>query len=80
MKKTIILSLICLSCFAIGIYFGEIGRQTPIVVNVDNTREIDSLRGEIFAKDIEIGRYEIILDRISEKDSVLVEDASHNVE
>lgn len=80
MKKTIILSLICLSCFAVGIYFGETRRQAPITEKADNIREMDSLRGEIFAKDIEIGRYEIILDRISEKDSALVEEESHNVE
>jgi len=80
MKKTIILSLICLSCFGIGIYFGETGRKTPITEKDDSIREMDSLRGEIFAKDLEISRYEIILDRISEKDSALVEEESHNVE
>ena len=41
---------------------------------------IDSLNGECFTKEIEVGRYEVILDRISEKDSALVEEAMHGVE
>jgi hypothetical protein len=46
----------------------------------DQSRVIDSLNAELSMKEIEVGRYEIILDRIREKDSALVDEATSNIE
>lgn len=45
-----------------------------------NKRIVDSLMGEITYKDIEIGRYEIILDRIQTKNPTLLEEVIHDIE
>ena len=43
-------------------------------------RIIDSIGSEGFVKDIQIGRYELILDRIREVDSAIVDEAMKNTE
>jgi len=53
--------------FSIAIYAT---RNATTFENVDNQqRIIDSLQQEIFAKDIELGRYEVAIDLLEEKDS-----------
>jgi hypothetical protein len=57
-------------------------KMTKIMVKDVNAKQaqIDSLTSECWVKDIQIGRYEVILDRISDVDSSLVEEASSDVE
>lgn len=47
----------------------------------DNSKKLtDSLSSEIIYKDIEIGRYEIILDRIQKKNPTLLDEVIMNIE
>lgn len=47
----------------------------------DNSKRLtDSLSSEIIYKDIEIGRYEIILDRIQKKNPALLDEVITNLE
>lgn len=54
--------------------------KEAVTKQVVKQAEIDSLTSECWVKDIEIGRYEIIIDRIAEVDSGLVEEAKSNIE
>lgn len=45
-----------------------------------NKRIVDSLMGEITYKDIEIGRYEIILDRLQKKYPTVLDEVISNLE
>lgn len=47
----------------------------------ENSKKVlDSLSSEIIYKDIEIGRYEIILDRIQNKNPTLLDEVIRNLE
>jgi hypothetical protein len=41
--------------------------------NVDSLKTIDSLKSELFIEQINVQRYEIIIDRIKDEDSILYE-------
>jgi hypothetical protein len=56
-------------------------KQTQPQPNCDDLQRVqDSLAGEIFTLTIDNGRYEVILDRIREIDSVAVDNAMKNIE
>ena len=58
------------SITAIALYFTkDISDNEDRIMVIEQSKIIDSLNQEIFAKDIEIGRYEITIDLLKEEDS-----------
>lgn len=77
--------LIILVAFAFGLSLSRNYRLTQQVnrykTQTDTLQyQLDSLNGEISTRDIDLGRYEIIMDRMRELDSPLVEKATKNLE
>lgn len=74
--------IVCLtSLWLMVIHFNlleTIKNDKVIIVQKDSI--IDDLKFQIQVKEIDLERYEIILDKISEKNSKIVEDATHETE
>lgn len=71
-----------LTVFALLVTAGLYFVQTSSVSKTTETKTCkeDSLQSALLEMQIEKGRYEIIIDRIREKDSAIVDEASSNLE
>ena len=69
------------SITAIALYFTkDISDNEDRIMVIEQSKIIDSLKQEIFAKDIEIGRYEITIDLLKVEDSAAAEKFTYILE
>lgn len=82
-KKNYIATVVTLILFwglSFIVYF-HFQNVKQLQYNYSHSKKLtDSLSSEIIYKDIEIGRYEIILDRIQKKNPTLLDEVIMNIE
>lgn len=81
-EKSFVVLWFILSICIIGIpvYFSYKISEIKTEIIIIQGKTIDSLKSEIIYKDIDLGRYEIIMDRIKEKNPALLDEVTQNLE
>lgn len=80
MKKADILYWLVVILLLIGCVFIFTTKSDTTYTKQDTQYVIDSLNGEISSLQIDNGRYEVILNRLWEADSIFVDSALKNIE
>jgi len=65
---------------SIPVYFSYKISEVKTKIILHQQKTIDSLKSEIIYKDIDLGRYDIILERIKEKNPTLLDEVLINLE
>lgn len=80
-KSFIILWIILIILIiSIPVYFSYKISEVKTEIILHQQKTIDSLKSEIITKDIDLGRYDIIMERIKEKNPTLLDEVLINLE